>query len=51
METNENNNKELVCYGLNYAKFYNNAIQSGFKIIQVDEFKINRGTVHNYNLD
>ena len=43
----KNNNQELVCQKLDYVKFYNNAIQSGFKIIQVDEFNINRGTVSN----
>ena len=43
----KNNNQELVCQRLDYVKFYNNAIQSGFKIIQVDEFNINRGTVSN----
>ena len=43
----KNNNQELVCQRLDYVKFYSNAIQSGLKIIQVDEFNINRGTVSN----
>ena len=41
----KNNNQELDCQRLDYVKFYNNAIQSKLKIIQVGEFNINRRTV------
>ena len=43
----KNNNVELVSQRLDYINFYLSAVKSGYKIIQVDEFNVSRGTVSN----
>ena len=43
----KNNQEELTCQRLDYIKFYRNAVKSGYKIIQIDEFNVNRGTISN----
>ena len=43
----KNNQAELTCQRLDYIKFYRNAVKFGYKIIQIDEFNVNRGTISN----
>ena len=43
----KNNQAELTCQRLDYIKFLSNAANSRYKIIQIDEFNINRGTILN----